>query len=299
MFGGIFLKGMSSWVDKFCYKHPKFGISRLMLYIVVATAGVYFISLMDRTGTLISFLSFNPVLILRGEVWRVVTWLICPITTQPFSLLISLYFYYFIGTALEQTWGSGRFTIYYIMGFILNLIYGFVIYFATKLPIPINADYLNMSMFFAFAALYPDNQVLLFFIIPIKIKWLALLDAAYFAYAIIANAVNGYWFFALMPIVAILNFFIFCGGTLVSYMRRSRFAGYNSNTIKFKSAAKKAKRQNTHNKTADGRPYRHKCSVCGRTDADFPNLEFRYCSKCQGYHCFCIDHINNHIHFDK
>ena len=106
-----------------------------------------------------------------------------------------------------------------------------------------------MSMFFAFAALYPDNQVLLFFIIPIKIKWLALLDAAYFAYAIIANAVNGYWFFALMPIVAILNFFIFCGGTLVSYMRRSRFAGYNSNTIKFKSAAKKAKRQNTHNKT--------------------------------------------------
>ena len=294
------MNGISSWVDRFCYKHPKFGISRLMLYIVIGTVGVYFISLMDRTGTFISFLTFNPAMILRGEVWRIVTWLFCPISTRPFTLLISLYFYYFIGTALEQTWGSGRFTMYYLIGVVLNIAYSFIVYLITHLGIAITADYLNMSMFFAFAALYPDNRVLLFFIIPIKIKWLALLDAVYFAYAIIFYAVNGSWILALMPIVAILNFFIFCGGHLINYIRRSRFGNnMNSNTIKFKSAARKAKKQNTGNKTADGRPYRHKCSVCGRTDADYPNLEFRYCSKCAGYHCFCIDHINNHVHFDK
>jgi hypothetical protein len=155
----------------------------------------------------------------------------------------------------------------------------------------LNTHYINLSMFFAFAALFPETRLLLFFIIPVKVKWLAYFDAALFIYGMIVSPFP----LSLLPAVAILNFFIFCGDILISSIGTFR-RRYSPQAINFRKASKQVHR-NQVNRTST--PYRRKCAVCGRTDTDYPNLEFRYCSRCAGYHCFCIDHINSHIHFKE
>ena len=292
------MKAVRKWVDKFCYKHPKFGINNLMLYITGLFVLVYLISIMDRTGTFISLMEFNPYRIIRGEVWRIISWAFIPTSDFPW-IIIELYFYYFIGSTLENAWGSGRFTIYYAMGIVLNIIYGLILSLAMGTPVYITAFYLNLSMFFAFAAMYPEQRVLVMFFIPVKVKWLAWIDAAFLIYRMLSACVAGSWAIAFLPLVAILNFFIFCGDELTYGFRRSGFGNVNSNTINFKRESRKIKKAQAQQRTESGKPYRHKCAVCGRTDADYPNLEFRYCSRCAGYHCFCMDHINNHVHFTE
>jgi hypothetical protein len=276
-------------IEKFCYRHPRFGIPRLMLYIVIACAAAFLLYMMDTTNTFLYYIGFSPDHILHGQIWRLITWIFYPSSSNLFLLLVMLYFYYFIGTSLENQWGTGQFTIYYIIGVILTIVYGFVVWLATGVTVMLSSYYLNLSMFFAFAVLFPDQQVLLFFIIPIKIKWLAYLDAALFIYSVIVDPfpIN------LLPIVAVLNFIIFCGGDLLHSIRRPIRVRTSKQTINFKKAAKKIRHEQHQGN------YRHKCCVCGRTDVDYPNLEFRYCSRCAGYHCFCEDHINNHIHFTE
>jgi len=284
--GGIELKALNRAIDRFCHKHRKFGVPRLMLYIVIVSAIVFLIG----GQRLIALMSFHPELVLRGELWRLVTWIFIPLNSDLLFTVIALYFYYFVGSSLESEWGTAKFTVFYIFGIVINIIYGFVGWMAFGVAPYLVPNYLNLSMFFAFAALFPDHVVRLFFIIPIKVKWLALVNAAFFAYSIISEILVGQLVMALLPLVALLNFFVLCSEDLLAHLRPLR-ARSSVSTINFKRAAKKAKRE------FNDKPYRHKCAVCGRTDADFPNLEFRYCSRCNGYHCFCIDHINNHIHF--
>ena len=275
-----------------------------MLYLVIVSAAVYILDQMDTTKTLISFLAFSPGRILRGEVWRLVTWIFCPLNNQLIFAALMLYFYYFIGSTLEREWGTTKFTVYYILGIILNVVYGFIVYLladgATRLVLDnyflfygsnwLVPNYLNLSMFFAFAVLFPDQVIRLFFFIPVKIKWLALANAALFAFSIISGLVGGEVILALLPVIALCNFIVMCGYDLARYTKPFR-SRRSAGTINFKAAAKQAKREQ------ESRQYRHKCSVCGKTDNDSPELEFRYCSRCNGYHCFCIDHINNHVHF--
>ena len=142
-----------------------------------------------------------------------------------------------------------------------------------------------MSIFLAYAATYPDMQVLLFYIIPIKMKYLAYLNAALFIYSVFTTPFPA----NLLPVVAVINFFIFCGGDLFANLPKRPSAS----TVNFRKESARIKREQQANL------YTHKCAVCGRTDADHPELEFRYCSKCAGYHCFCQDHIYNHIHFTE
>ena len=279
-------------VDLFCYKHPRFGINNLMMIICIGNIAVWLFSAMDTTGMLRELLAFSPYHILRGQIWRLVTFVFLPLYSSPFSLLISLYFYYFIGSTLERQWGAGRFTIYYLCGMLLQVVYGFIIYFVRGISYSMTANYINLSMFFAFATLYPDNVVLLFFIIPIKMKWLAVLDALYFVYAIFSNLGAGMGLMSFLPLVAILNYFLFCGdmlfGSVIPRGRQQR-----RNTVDFKREVHRIKYEQKN------KNYTRKCEVCGRTDTDYPDLEFRYCSKCAGYHCFWQDHINNHIHFTE
>ncbi len=279
-------------VDLFCYKHPRFGINNLMMIICIANIAVWLFSAMDTTGLLVNLLTFSPYHILRGQIWRLVTFVFVPMYSSPFSLLISLYFYYFIGSTLERQWGTGRFTIYYLCGILLQVIYGFIIYLTTGINYGMSANYINLSMFFAFATLYPDNVVLLFFIIPIKMKWLAVIDALYFAYSIFSNLGAGMGLMSFLPLIAILNYFLFCGDMLFgSVLPRGR--QQRKNTVDFKREVHRIKYEQRN------KNYTRKCEVCGRTDTDYPDLEFRYCSRCAGYHCFCQDHINNHIHFTE
>ena len=281
------MKALSRAIDRFCQKHRGFGIPRLMLFIVLVSAGVFIIG----GNGLFNFLAFHPDFIFRGQVWRLITWIFLPLTGNFFFVAIALYFYYFVGSTLEREWGAAKFTIYYIFGVLLNIIYGFVMWFAVGEFVYIVPNYLNLSMFFAFATLFPDVTVRLFFILPIKVKWLALFNAAYFIYAIVTGILAGQVFSALLPVVALLNYFIICGDELLANLRPLKIRT-SPQMVNFKKAAKQAKRD-----LAD-KPYRHKCAVCGKTDTEYPDLEFRYCSRCNGYHCFCIDHINNHIHFE-
>ena len=256
-----------------------------MLYIVIISAIVFIFG-----GELISRLTFHPVRILNGEVWRLITWVFLPIGGNPFFVIIALYFYYFIGSTLEREWGTPKFTIFYISGIIMNIIYGFAMWLILGQSVSIVPNFLNLSMLFAFAVLFPDQVVRLFFVIPLKIKWLALLNVAFFAYSFVNYLFMGRILLAMLPFVALLNFILICGDEALSYFRPLK-ARTSPQAINFKKAAKKAKREH------DGKAYRHKCSVCGKTDADYPDIEFRYCSRCNGYHCFCSEHINNHIHF--
>lgn len=279
------MKGLSRAIEKFCQKHRRFGISRLMIYVVFVSAIVFLFG-----NDLIHRLHFSPVMILRGEVWRLVTWIFIPLNNQIFFFAITLYFYYFIGSTLEREWGAAKFTIFYLFGVLLHIIYGFVMWFITGLSIQIIPVYLNLSMFFAFAVLFPDHVVRLFFFIPIKIKWLALLNAVFFLYSIVSELIIGRPFIAILPVVALLNFIIICGEEALAYLRPLK-ARASPQTIDFQKAAKRIKREQSN------QSYRHKCAVCGKTDTDYPDLEFRYCSRCNGYHCFCSEHIVNHIHF--
>ena len=275
------MRSVDSWLDRFCYKHPRLGIPNLMTILVVGTALVYLMDLFSG-GMFSAMLDFYPAAILRGQVWRLVTFLFIPLSYRPITLLLSLYFYWWIGKSLEREWGTTKFTVFYACGVLFNIIFGF-------LAGSTSVTYLNLSLFFAFASLYPDLQVLLIFI-PVKVKWLAWIDAAFFALTILFNLINFNFVGALLPLVAILNYVLFFWSFLRDFVRRifRRYQHQSSRqTINFKKAAREAKKD---------KGYLHKCAVCGVTDADDPNMEFRYCSKCNGYYCYCANHINNHVH---
>ena len=277
------MKNFTNWVDRFCYRHPRFGIPNLMIYIVIGNVAIWLFNIFD--SSIISILAFSPADILRGQIWRLVTFALIP-NSYGYLALIAFYFYYFIGSTIEREWGSGKFTLYFLLGMVLTIIYGFILYFVTKISYSVTATYIYLSMFFAFATLYPDMQVLLFFIIPIKMKYLAIVDAVFFLVEVIRMPfpVN------LLPVVAILNYLLFCGDWILALIRRGGARQRSAN-----STFRRQMHQVQHERRA--KPYTRKCAVCGRTDTDYPNLEFRYCSRCAGYHCFCIDHINSHVHF--
>ena len=269
-------------IEQFCYKHPGFGIPNLMRYITAANVAIWVLGAINRS--FLGVLTFDPALILHGQIWRLVSFIFYP-PSRGLLAFLAFWFYYWIGSTLEAQWGTGQFTIYYFSGVILTVLYGFIIYFITGRSVNLGSEYIYLSMFFSFAVLYPDMQVLFMYIIPIKIKYLAIVDAVFFAYSVIANSfpVN------LLPLVALINFFIFCGGELFASLPRRP----SKNTVNFRQESARIRREQKD------KLYTHKCAVCGRTDVDHPELEFRYCSKCQGYHCFCSDHINNHIHFTE
>lgn len=284
------MKAISRWLDRFCYKHPRFGIPNLMKFIVIGNVLIYFLDMFSNGYASLLFM-FLPSRILHGEVWRIITFLFIPVNgfnpSDTFSIVwfaMATLFYYYIGNALERQWGSTRFAVFYFLGAILNIVIGFA--FQTS----VTMYYVNMSMFFSFATLYPDMQVLLMGILPLKVKWLAWLDAALFLFDIIRYLMLGAWGYALIPVVAILNYFIFFWDDLMEIFRRKtgRMAYHTRpQTINFKKAQKEVQQR---------KGYLHKCAVCGITDADDPNMEFRYCSKCNGYYCYCMKHINNHVH---
>lgn len=270
-------------LQRFLYRHPRFGLRNLMIYLIVGNLLVYLFSRMDRTGMLEWYLCFLPGRVLKGEVWRIVTFVFVPGTGSILSLALELYFYYLIGSILERAWGEGKFTAYYLSGMLLSIVYSILASLIIGADIPVTGSYISLSMFFVYATLWPDNRVLLFFIIPIKVKWLAWFEAAVF----VLNMLTG---MTLLPLIGILNYFLFCGDTLLESLSflKARVSG---------SRARYQRKVRQAEKSASGIHYLHKCAVCGRTDTENPELEFRFCSQCVGYHCFCSDHIRSHVHF--
>lgn len=281
------MRKLNAAIDRFCAMHPRLGIPGLMRYIVAANAVVYIFGMFDKSGLLWNMLAMDAYSVLHGQIWRIVTFVLIPTGDRPLSVLISLFFYYWLGESMERLWGSAKFTVYYVGGMLLNVLASILALFLDGFALPLyGAGYVNSALFFAYALTYPEAVVRLFYIIPVKMKWLAIIEAVIYAAAVVWGIVVGAWGYALMPVVAMLNLFIFF---YPDFSRRAdRFqARHRTEAVQFRKAVKEQKRQ---------KGYNHKCEVCGRTDTDYPDLQFRYCSKCSGYHCFCEDHIFNHTH---
>ena len=290
------MKKLYDGVQRFCAAHPRFGIPNLMRVIVIGNAAVYILSMltMYTNPAALDFLKFNLNGLLHGEIWRIVTFIFYPSASSPLMLIISLYFYYWIGSTLEQQWGTAKFNLYYFSGMLLTVIGAILASLITgnSFISVAGTTYVNLSMFFAFAVLFPNAQVLLFFIIPVKMKWLAYLDGALFAFDIISAVGQHNWGGVVLPIVALLNFAVFIWPE-VHYLRQRTQYQASRKTVQFRQAQQQQARQQAQ------QSYHHKCAVCGKTDTDYPDMQFRYCSKCAGYHCFCQDHIFNHVHFTE
>ena len=290
------MKKLYDGVQRFCAAHPRFGIPNLMRVIVIGNVAVYVLMLLTQANdaNALSFLTFNLNGLLHGEIWRIVTFIFVPGDMRPFWLIVALYFYYWIGSSLEREWGTARFTLYYLSGALLTVLGVVLASLITGNPYLTAAGtgYVNLSMFFAFAFLFPDTTVLLFFILPVRMKWLAYLDGALFAFDIIKAIGAHNWAGVVLPIVALLNFAVFIWPEVHYLKERAKYQN-SRKTVQFRQA------QQQQAKQAQQQGYRHKCAVCGRTDTDYPDLQFRYCSKCVGYHCFCQDHIFNHVHFTE
>ena len=270
-----------------------------MRYVVIGQAIVYALFLFTgRDLQLLSFLDFNLEGLMHGEVWRLVTFIFQPNAYAPLSFVILLSFYYFVGTTLERTWGTCRFTIYYLSGMLLSVIGTAITALLSRdLTLSLSsAYYLNLTLFLAFAVLYPDARINFWFILPLKASWIAIADAVLILWRVVTSLLGGDLIGIVMPVVALLNFLLFFWsdlGEMLGGLKNRTRQRTSPQTIQFKKAAAAQQRK----EKAQG--YRHKCEVCGRTDTDYPDLQFRYCSRCAGYHCYCEDHIFNHTHITE
>lgn len=281
------MKNLRRNFERFCLRNRNKGIPNLMLYICIGNAVMYVISMVTRNYTLYNLLSFNRRLILQGQVWRLFTYPLTYLTSNILLMAISLLCYYSLGNAMERMWGTLKFNIFYLTGVVLMDIYAMIFNCIA------NVYYLNMSLFLGYATLFPDASFLLFFIIPVKAWVLALFDLVIILLGVFSppfTAAN------LFPLIALGNYFLFFGKDVLNVIPLS----WQSNARKlFHKKPKQPKVIQFHVSQKPQEPkqnYNHRCTVCGRTDVSNPELEFRYCSKCKGYYCYCQDHINNHVH---
>ena len=289
---------MRKWMDKMERKFGRYAVKNLTVYLLVCYGVGYLLSFLSPQ--LLSYFTLEPGLILQGQIWRLISWVIIPPNFSLIFVIFMMLLYYSLGTSLETIWGSFRYNVYIFSGIIFTIIGAFIVYVITGGMVGFggvfSTYYINMSIFFACAAIMPDLQLYLYGIIPVKMKWLAWVYLGFAAWDVITYLLRfGFLtFFWLYPLVPLLNYFLFFGGDVKNLLPASM-------RYRRPKQPKTHARPNPnwasgyHSKSGE-KPYRHKCTVCGRTDTDYPNLEFRYCSKCNGYYCYCIDHINNHAH---
>ncbi len=284
-------------INKLERKFGRYAVKNLMYYLIILYA-IGFVLEVFGNGFYTRYLSLNMELVFSGQVWRLFTFIMGPPNTSLIFIIFSLLFYYMIGNVLERVWGTFRFNLYYISGWFLHVLAALIIYIVFGASFTFNTYYLNMSMFLAFATVAGETQVLLFFIIPIKVKWIAYADMVYFALAIIGGFLSpvlpqsvliGLYIIGIVPspvyavaaLVSLLNFVLFYALTR-NYRRVSPVELKRRNDFKHKVRVTYGSK--------------HRCAVCGRTEEDDENLVFRYCSKCDGNFEYCNEHLYTHKH---
>ena len=297
------MKNLRRNFERFCYKHRTKGIPNLMLYVMVGSGLVFFFTMFSQNSLLYDTLRFDRDLILQGQLWRLISYPLTCINGSIVTGLLSLICYYSLGRAMENLWGTFRFNLYYFCGVLLMDIYCMI--FGGYA----DAFYLNLSLFMGYATLYPDTHFLLFFIIPIRAWIFAVIYLGITFYNVIVYSIPYFMFpYNLFPLVALANYFLFFGTDIKNVFPLT----WRANAARLFGKKKRYAPKETKGKpipfpkagsyeasTAKVKaPYHHKCTVCGRTDVSNPELEFRYCSKCNGYHCYCEDHISNHTHVE-
>ena len=291
------MKDLRRRFERFCFRNRDKGIPNLMLYISLGSALVYLFTLFTNNYTLYQYLIFDRELILQGQVWRLISYPLVYNAGNIVLTAITLLCYYSLGRAIENIWGTLRFNLFYLSGVILMDIY------CMLFDGWASVTYLNLSLFLAYATMHPDAHFLLFFIIPVKAWIFAVIDLAITLYEVLVYSIPVFMFpYNLFPLVAIANYLLFFGKDVKNIFPMSWRV--NASRL-FKKKPKKAKvvpfpgagsyEATTAKQQA---PYTHRCTVCGRTDTTNPELEFRYCSRCKGYYCYCEDHISNHTHIE-
>lgn len=309
------MKELRRKFERFCYRNRNKGIPDLMLYIVIGCGVVSALTLLGYTG-LYDILCFDKALILQGQVWRLVTYVFCLSGDNMLMTLIVLYCTYSLGRAVESSWGTLKFNLYYLVGILLmdtfamifdghawlfdfktgqfsTLAGGFPWYYSASMT-----SFLHLSLVLCFATMYPESRFVIFFVIPIKAKLLSLFYLAYTLFQVLQLTIpvallpNN-----LFPLVALLNYFLFFGKDVLNLLplswqvKRQRKPKRTVPTGDREPIPFRGKKADA----AQGN-FTHRCTVCSKTDVSHPELEFRYCSRCQGYHCYCQDHISNHSH---
>ena len=301
--------------ERFCLKNRDKGIPNLMLYITIASGIVFITSLFDSNLLLYQWLCFDKAAILQGQVWRLFTYVLTYTPgSSAFLVLIGLYFFYNICRGVEQRMGTFKFNLFYFSGMLMMS--AFAMIFCPTTTVIVNniaipaayftmiygdmAFYLHLSMILAFCVTCPDAQFLVFFILPVK-AWFMSLVYLFLVLLSIYNLSYPVMLFPhnLFPLVGLANFLLYAGKDVLYLLppalrpipKRSRPTPTPqpkpSKPIPFPTQQRSEKTN-----------YNHRCTVCGRTDVTDPDLEFRYCSRCNGYHCYCIDHISNHTHVE-
>jgi uncharacterized paraquat-inducible protein A len=289
------------FLNKLERKIGKYAIPNLSLYLILGYVLGYVLEFINPN--IVYFLSLNPYLILHGQIWRLVTWIIIPPSDFDFFTIIMLFFYYSVGTSLERTWGTFYYNIYLFMGMIFTVLGSFLIMGISYMPssdyyammqvygassffalisMYFSTYYVNMSIFLAYAATFPDMQVLLMFIIPIKVKWMGIAYAVLLAVEFFQSALIG----KIVIAASLLNFVVFF------FLTRK--------TLIMRISPKQVKRRHDYKKEVKkAKPMsiaKHKCAVCGRNSEDNPDTEFRFCSKCNGNYEYCQEHLFTHTH---
>lgn len=281
------------FIDKLERKFGRFGIPNLTIYMIVCYVIGY--ALMIVNPGILNWLSLEPAYILRGQVWRLVTWVLYPPSTSGvlwFAIAV-LFFYYPIGTSLERTIGTFKYTLYILSGVIFTILGAFILYFLLGGNVLVgnvfSTYYISLSTFLAYAMCYPDMQVLLMFIIPVKMKWMAIFYVVIVVYEMIQYVMAGAWYLVIPIVASLLNFIIFYFGT-------KDFSRYNPKEIHRRNEFRRAMEPQGRMKSGSGSVTKHKCAICGRTELDDPNLEFRFCSRCNGNYEYCQVHLFTHTH---
>lgn len=281
------------FIDKLERKFGRFGIPNLTIYMIVCYVIGY--ALMIVNPGILNWLSLEPAYILRGQVWRLVTWVLYPPSTSGvlwFAIAV-LFFYYPIGTSLERTIGTFKYTLYILLGVVFTILGAFILYFLLGGNILVgnvfSTYYISLSTFLAYAMCYPDMQVLLMFIIPVKMKWMAIFYVVIVVYEMIQYIMAGAWYLVIPIVASLLNFIIFYFGT-------KDFSRYNPKEVHRRNEFRRAMEPQGRMKSGSGSVTKHKCAICGRTELDDPNLEFRFCSRCNGNYEYCQDHLFTHTH---
>lgn len=297
-----------NFIYKLEHKFGRFAIRNLSLILILCYVAGYIMEF--AAPAFMGYLTLNPYAIVHGQVWRIVSWILVPPgENNIFFAIIMLVFYYSIGTSLERTWGTFQYNLYLFAGMFFTLIgsflmMGFCYLFRPELLNGIYSEYtvfealsyefstyyVNISIFLAYAATFPDNQVLLMFIIPIKVKWLGVVYGVFLVYEMISGMLmNGNVGFVYPFVIgsSMLNFIVFFFTTR-NYIRMNR--------SQRKMHRDFARKQRTDKAARNAGITKHRCAVCGRTEKDGDDLVFRFCSKCAGNYEYCQDHLYTHIH---
>jgi len=257
-----------SILDKLERRFRRFAVPNVTVALIVCQVAIY-VAQLTHPGIL-EKLVLVPALVLQGEVWRLVSFLLQPPLDKPLFAFFFWYLFYLMGTALEQTWGVFRYNLFLLVGYAATV----AVSFLTPEQPTFNV-FLEGSVFLAFAFLYPEFRLLLFFLLPVKIKWLALLQWIGYFLAV----AFGDWPVRLATLAAISNFLLFFWGDLLRRLRSGHW--------KMVHQADQIQQRD--------KP-RHQCRICGRTEKTDPEVSFRYCSKCAGSCCYCEEHLRNHEH---